>query len=273
MKQRFLFPIFLLLFASVVAGGTLTGHVRDQNWYAQYQSNPFGVGYYEFAANANAVNNSTLGGFGATDVFGVFSMPNLSAGSYTVASWDVWWRSAYAFNVAVPASGTSADVDLRLKATMWGYPAFWDSTGYYEFGQTFVASGPVTMIYLRDPLNTAFTRTITVRAGGPGGAQLGVTRTYGNGGDQRLVYGHGEMPTVAGQIYYLRIRSPSPATGAVLMQMDPRPDFSDPMPGGCLHVGNGTTLMALPDRDLGVVIMSDDDGLITDLFARASGAW
>lgn len=56
------------------------------------------------------------------------------------------------------------------------------------------------------------------------------------------------------------------------MQMDPRPDYSDPMPGGCLHVGNGTTLTAWPDRDLGVVIMSDDDGLITDLFTRSSGA-
>lgn len=272
MKHRVFHPTFLLLFAHMVSGGTLTGHVRDQNWYAEYQSNPFGVGQYEFAVNANATNNSSLGGFAATDVFGVFSMPNLPAGSYTVASWDVWWRSAYAFNVTVPAGGSSADVDLRLKATMWGYPAFWDNTGYHEFGQTFVASGPVTMIYLRDPLNTAFTRTITVRAGGPAGAQVGVTRTYGNGGDQRLVYGHGEMPTQASQTYYLRIRSPSPATGAVLMQMDPRPDFSDPMPGGCLHVGNGATLTALPDRDLGVVIMSDDDGLITDLFARATGA-
>ena len=272
MKQRILHASFLLLFARVVVGGTLTGHVRDPNWFAQYQSNPLGVGYFEFAVNANATNDSGLGGFAATDVFGLFSMPSLAAGSYTVASWDVWWRSAYAFNVAVPASGSSTDVDLRLKATMWGYPAFWDSTGYHEFGQTFTADGPVTMVYLRDPLNTAFTRTVTVRAGGPGGAQVGVTRTYGNGGDQRLVYGHGEMPTQTGLTYYLRILSPSPATGAVLMQMDPRPDFSDAMPGGCLHLGNGTTLLAVPDRDLGVIIMSDDDGRITDLFARSSGS-
>src|SRR5687768_17593792 len=124
MNQNLCCLTFLLLIAPAVMGGTLTGHVRDPNWYAQYQANPFGVGYYEFAVNANATNNATLGGFGATDVFGVFSMPNLPAGSHTVASWDVWWRSAYAFNVTVPASGTSADVDLRLKATMWGYPAF-----------------------------------------------------------------------------------------------------------------------------------------------------
>lgn len=160
MNQRVFCSSFLLLLARVVMGGTLTGHVRDLNWYTQYQTNPFGVGYYEFAVNANATNNSSLGGFAATDVFGVFSMPSLPAGSYTVASWDVWWRSAYAFNVVVPATGTSADVDLRLKATMWGYPAFWDSRGYYEFGQTFGASGPVTMIYLRDPLNTSLQRRV-----------------------------------------------------------------------------------------------------------------
>ena len=55
------------------------------------------------------------------------------------------------------------------------------------------------------------------------------------------------------------------------MQMDPRPDFSDPMPGGCLWLGNAGVMTAYPDRDLGLVIMSDDDGLITDLFARFTG--
>jgi hypothetical protein len=256
---------------SVATAGTLTGHVRDLNWYAQYQSNPFGVGYYEFAVDANATNNSSLGGFAATDVFGVFSMPNLPAGFYTVASWDVWWRPAYAFNVNVPAVGSSVDVDLRLKATMWGYAVFWDPTGYHELGQTFVASGSVSMIYLRDPLNANFTRTVTIRAGGPGGAQVGAARTYGSGGDQRLIYGYGDMPTKARETYYVRIRTPSPATGLVLRQLDPRPDFSDSMPGGCLHLGNGTTLTAYPERDLGLVIMSDDDGLITDMYTRGNG--
>lgn len=270
LKAVSLVAVFALVGSATA--GTLVGHVRDQNWYAQYAGGPYGVGYYEFAVNANASNNAASGAAAATDVFGAFTNTSLPAGQYTVASWDVWWRSAFAFNVSVPASGVSVETDLRLKATMWGYPAFWDSTGYYEFGQTFTASGPVTMIYLRDPLGTSFTRTVTVRAGGPGGAQVGVTRTYGSGGDQRLVYGQGEMPTVAGQTYYLRLRTPSPATGAVIMQMDPRPDFSDPMPGGCLYLGNGTTLNAYPDRDLGVVIMSDDDGLITDLFARSSGS-
>jgi hypothetical protein len=55
------------------------------------------------------------------------------------------------------------------------------------------------------------------------------------------------------------------------MQMDPRPDYSDPMPGGYLWLGDGTTQTPYPDRDLGLIIMSDDDGLITDLYTRTDG--
>lgn len=256
---------------TALLAGTLVGYVRDQNWYAQYQSNPFGVGYYEFAVNANAHGSSAPGGYAATDVFGRFQMPNLPAGNYAVASWDVWWRPAIAFNVPVPVVGSSPTVDLRLTGTMWGYPAFWDDTGHHEFGQTFVATGPVTMIYLRDPLSTAFTRTVTVHEGGPGGPLVGATRTYGNGGDQRLIYGDGQMPTVASQTYYVRLRTPAVATKAVIMQMDPRPDFSDSMPGGCLWLGDGGPPTPYPDRDLGVIIMADDDGLLTGLFARPGG--
>ena len=153
---------------------------------------------------------------------------------------------------------------------MWGYPAFWDDTGYQEFGQTFVATGPVTMIYLRNPLiANSPTLTLTVLADGPTGAQVGVARTLPKDLDIRVIYGYGEMPTVAGRTYYVRIRSSG--GNAVLSQMDPRPDFSDPMPGGWLHLGNGTTLTAYPDRDLGITIMSDDDGLITNMHTRQNG--
>jgi hypothetical protein len=270
MRIRSVLASLLLIAASGVRGGTLAGHVRDQNWYAKYQSNPFGVGYYEYGVNANGTNVSSPGGFSATDVFGAFSMPNLASGNYTVASWGVWWRPAFAFNVPVPASGTTADVDVRLKAAMFGYPAFWDDTGWYEFGQTFVATGPVHMIYLRAPFNTTY--TLTVRQGGPGGARVpgSPDRTF-SGGDQRVIYGWGEMPTVAGQTYYARIRTSSPAVGGVLMQMDPRPDFSDPMPGGMLYLGNSGGVTGYPDRDLGLVIMCDDDGILTNLHTRESG--
>jgi hypothetical protein len=248
--------------------GNLVGYLRDQNWYAHYQSRPYGVGCYEFALNANGADLASVGGASATDVFGYFAMNALAAGSYTVASWDVWWRSAYAFNVNVPASGNAPLVDLRLDATAWGYPAFWDDAGWYESGQTFVATGPVSMFYLRCPYDTAY--TLTVHEGGPGGRQIGVSRSF-NGGDQRPIYGYGDMPTVAGQTYYARVRTGSPTVGGVIRQMDPRPDYSDPIPGGCLWLGTASKVTAYPDRDLGLVIMSDDDGLVTDLFARLAG--
>ena len=250
--------------------GTLTGHVRDPNWFSRRDvSDPFGVGYYEYAVNANGVNLSVQGGGDDTDVFGAFDMNNLAAGTYTVASWDVWWRSAYAFGVQVPAAGATPDVDVRLKATMWGYPAFWDDAGYHEFGQTFVATGPVSMIYLRAASGTGY--TLTVREGGPGGAQIGISRSFSGAGDHRLIYGYGDMPTAAGQTYYIRLRTSAPNDKGVLRQMDPRPDYSDPMPGGCLWLGDGTTLTPFPDRDLGLIIMSDDDGLLTNLYTRRSG--
>ena len=262
----------LLFWATLLPafGGTLVGHVRDRNWYARYSTNPPGVGYYEYGVNANPANSSAGAGRAATDVYGAFQMPNLPAGAYTVASWDVWWRSAFAFGVAVPESGNSDGADLRLGATMWGYPAFWDTTGYQEFGQTFVATGPITMIYLRNPLIDASpTLTLTVHDGGPAGAQIGVSRALPKDLDIRVIYGYGEMPTAKGRQYYVKIRSSG--GGAVLSQMDPRPDFSDPMPGGWLYLGNGTTVTPYPDRDLGITIMSDDDGLITNLHTRQSG--
>src|SRR6267378_52827 len=134
---------------------------------------------------------------------------------------------------------------------MWGYPAFWDPNGYLENGQTFVATGPITMIYLRMP-DSSGSYTLTVHTNGPGGAQIGQSRSFGVG-DQRPVYGYGQMPTIAGGTYYVRIRSAAPGT---VMQMDPRPDYSDPMPGGCLWLGSVGPMVPYPDRDLGLTIMS-----------------
>ena len=70
----------------VAVAGTLVGHVRDQNWFAQYQTNLPGVGYYEYGVNANGSNYFTISDAGAasTDVYGAFQMSTLPSGSYTV---------------------------------------------------------------------------------------------------------------------------------------------------------------------------------------------
>lgn len=270
------FALLLTGFAGISVaclGGNMAGYLRDYNWYARRAtSSPYGVGYYEYAINANGDAPVLGNGGAATDVFGRFQISGLPAGEYTVVSWDVWWRSTVAFGVPVPVSGSSPTIDLRLRAAMWGYPAFWDEAGYHEFGQTFVATGPIAMIHLRCPtFDGAPVYTLTVHEDGPDGRQLGVARSFGTG-DQRPVYGFGDMPTVAGRTYYIRVRAPTTGKAGVIMQMDPRPDGSDPMPGGCLWLGSPAKVTPLPDRDLGLVVMCDDDGLVTDLFARPSGA-
>ena len=54
--------------------GTLTGHVRDLNWYARPTTNdPFGVGYYEYAVNANGTNIYTVSAIDSLDRFASFS--------------------------------------------------------------------------------------------------------------------------------------------------------------------------------------------------------
>ncbi|MCX8109538.1 MAG: carboxypeptidase-like regulatory domain-containing protein, partial [Verrucomicrobiae bacterium] len=269
------FALAVVVFAAQISclAGNLLGYVRDLNWYARRSpAYPYGVGCYEYAVNANAHAPLVAEGTAATDVFGRFQINDLPAGTYTVVSWDVWSRSSIVFGVPVPAAGSSHTVDLRLRAAMWGYPAFWDDTGYREFGQTFVPTGPISMIYLRCPaFEGAPSYVLTIHENGPEGPQIGVERTFGTG-DQRLVYGFGEMPTVCGRTYYLRVRTSPTNKAGVIMQMDPRPDGSDPMPGGCLWVGSPGNLKPLPDRELGTIIMCDDDGLITDMFVRPSGA-
>lgn len=250
--------------------GTLTGAVLDRSWFAQYQNHPPGVGQYEYAVNASGVDTDGRVQYGgaATDVFGQFFM-SVPAGTYQLASWDVWWRPAFAFNVTVPPRTASAPVELRLGATMWGYPAFWDDQGHTEFGQTFRATGPLSMITLRCPQTGRHLQyTLTVHAGGPGGPSIGESRSFGEG-DQRPIYGWGEMPTVSGERYYLRVRCASPRAG-IIMQMDPRPDNIDPMPDGCLYLGDGGVPQPQLDRDLGVILMADDEGLLTNWHTRGN---
>jgi len=277
-NRSFLATCILILFLVLTIpsfAANLYGYLRDPCWWSRRNtSDPYGTGMYEFGINANGQNVSAVGGACFSQIYGDFSMTGLAESggastNYTISSWSVWWRPAFVFNVNCPAGGTISNIDLRLKAAMWQYAAFWDDTGYYEFGQTFKATGPISMIYLRCPGSANY--TLTIHEGGPGGPQVGVTRTFSGSGDWRAIYSYGEMPTVAGNIYYLRVRTSSPAQGGVIMQMDPRADYSDPMPEGCLYLGTGGTPVAQPTRDLGCVIMCDDDGLITNVYNRDGG--
>src|SRR5437763_1581758 len=116
-------------------------------------------------------------------------MSNLVAGSVALASWDVWWRSAYHFSQNVPATGNTPYLDRDLGLTIMSdddglitdmFTRFTSGTnfsGVTSVGQTFIARG-VNLIsaafWLADGTFPGYVVRLLENA--PGGAQIGTTK-------------------------------------------------------------------------------------------------
>ena len=267
---------------------TIHGYVLDPNWYAKHPKLTFpqvyGTGQYEYGVAGNIANSPLLGFSSNTEnygdnynwgVFGYFRKPNQSDGVYTLATWDNWWRPAFAFNQNMV--GTPSPVILRLHANVWSYAPTWEGN-YNEFGQTFAATGNcVTMVVARSAFQ-GVNLTCSIHDGGPSGAQIGPSRSMTSGvGDMRFIWSGGEVPTVPGHIYYVKIKGPVGNNSAVLCNNEPIPDMSDCAPEGrAYHNGVPWTQTAThPDTgsamDLGLTICSDDDGILTNMYIRSGG--
>ncbi len=269
----------LLTAAPAHSAATVQGYVFDPNWYAPHPlaTGYYGMGLYEYGVSGSPNGSNVTGLYTNTEnladnfyqgIYGYFRKPGVNDGTYTMATWDVWWRSTYLFDV--PVAGTPSPLFLRLHANMWSYAPTW-TTGYNEYGQTFVATGSsVVMVVMRNASASVSNVTLSFHEGGPGGVQVGQPKTItlnGNLGDTRVTWNGGEVPTVPGNTYYLRIKSPS-GQYPVLCNNEPAPDLSDPMPGGAAyHEG----ALWAPDRDLGITICSDDDGILTNMYTRSGG--
>lgn len=273
-KKKIILSMLSILVLAVCMpafGATIQGYVLDPNWYAPHPqlTSPqvYGTGQYEYSVSGNIANSTALGFYDDTDIYGNFYKQSQPDGIYTLASWDTWWRSAYAINQNLSGVFTPR-VILRLHANMWSYGPRWGAA-YNEIGQTFVATGnSVVMVIVRSPLE-GIQITASIHQGGPTGPQIGPSRTFTSPtgpSDVRLIWSGGEVPTVPGQLYYLKLKAAG-ATKAILCDNDPIPDLSDPMPEGCLYHDG----VAVPDMDLGVTICSDDDGIVTNLWTRSGG--
>ncbi len=129
-------------------GGDRPGLCFDPNWYAPHPlaTGYYGMGLYEYGVSGSPNGSNVTGLYTNTEnladnfyqgIYGYFRKPGVNDGTYTMATWDVWWRSTYLFDV--PVAGTPAPLFLRLHANMWSYAPTW-TTGYNEYGQTFVAT-------------------------------------------------------------------------------------------------------------------------------------
>lgn len=291
--------LFICLIALLALSGTanaavdISGYILDPNWYAPHPllSSPqvYGTGMYEFGVAGN-ITASTQNGFQASTesysensflgVYGYFRRTLQNEGAYTLQTWDNWWRPAFRFNQAISLFNNPLQI-FRLHANMWSYAPTWEGN-YQEFGQTFAASGTsVTMVTVRcaAPGNpNRIPLTCTIHQGGPNGPQVGPSRvltTNSGPTDLRYIWSGGEVPTVPGNIYYVKLTGTNNST--VLCNNEPIPDMSDAMPEGSAYhdaVPWSQTSVS-PDQgaamDLGMTIHSDDDGVLTNMFIRSGG--
>ncbi len=250
---------------------TIEGYVLDPNWYAKHpsQTGIYGTGQYEYGVSGSLYNSSLPGFVEDTDVLGYYGKVGQTSGKYSLATWDTWWRSAYVFNRNITTDWGNY-VILRLHANMWSYGPNWGGL-YNEFGQMFAASGSsVVMVTVRSPLAGVEFRA-SIHEGGPNGPQIGPSRTFtspAGPSDVRLIWSGGEVPTVPGGLYYLKLKAAGTTKG-MLCYNDPIPDMSDPMPEGALYHDG---VIAHPSADLGVTICSDDDGVLTNMWTRSGGS-
>lgn len=301
MRKQIVINLLCILTLALIAGAPVfsqttdvDGYVLDPNWYSwvvPYAQTEFGVltapagpseagsPWYEYGVAGNrGGDESTPGYSGNTEnyvdnyrcgEFGYFRKPGMGSGTWTLATWSRWWRPSFLIQKDYPWTLPGKAI-LRLHANMFSYGASWPGNTFTpsngpwnELGQTFVATGSaITMITIRMPL-AGIDFTATVHDGGPGGSQVGPTKNFTSRSgptDQRLFYNGNDLPTIPGHTYYLRLKAAGTTQG-LFCESEPIPDMSDPMPNGCVYHDG------VPDqsRDLGLIICSDDDGIVTDL--------
>lgn len=260
--------VLLMALAAPASAVAIDGYVLDPNWYAVHPVLGInGWGYYEYgvAGNATGVSNY-VGLHDDTDIFGYY-LGNASNGVYALASWDVWWRSAFVFNQSI--YNDYPGVKIRLHANMWTYSCNWGGH-YQEYGQSFVATGTsVTMIKCYAPDSSSVNWTVSIHEGGPDGPQIGYSQSMSAGGDLRFKWSGDQVRTVPGRIYYAKFvpKTSGVPTVGTIGNNEPIPDYSDPMPEGCTWA-DGVPTGGI--NDLGLTICSDDDGLVTDFYINKS---
>lgn len=233
------------------AAGYLQGYCRDD----------LGRGIYEVNVYVNQDGGGWYG-YCSTDPSGFFSILGLQNGqTYTACAHDPFhFRSSIVTGIVGQGTGVVYhDLPLHMNYTV--RDDIWEEVAHREFGQTFLASGyNIIKVTIRNA-GPSKSFSVSVHEGGPGGAQLGPTRTCECGGLGRgtASWNAGEVPTIPGKTYYVKVE---PTDGSVW--------------NSCIDSGGATYTdgmmfydgVAQPDKDMALHIDSDDDGYITTVNAR-----
>jgi len=239
----------LLVGSAALAGGRLTGTVWREDgrdvWMADMVA--FQSGETQGVVEGWATSNYAYG--------------DIAAGTYCLFNDNAWAHMAFwRDGVEVVDSQTHhRDIRVRGLAYLGKSQEMWPEAWPREFGQTFVATG--TSITQANIKIAAIERDllVSILEGGPGGTQLGPERALYLGRDKSgsAYWVHGDVPTIPGKRYYIKVVSPWGSYCQTWMSKADRQTYpygqawSDGVPE--------------PDRDISGFAINDTDGLISTL--------
>lgn len=263
MRALFTTVLFAAAVFSAAAAGFCAGNISG-NIVDIYGSGPRELEI--FACGSGASSN--------TQYYRLENYPDLGQGYYALIGLDHTRTYSLALNdtfhfhpryrALIPVVNGATTPGSFTVATSYGvFSQNGVSPGSTEIGQTFVATGPcVTKVTVWDAGSTGAVQAAILQ-GGPGGPQIGPSRGESERGTFRWL--NGEVPTVAGQTYYLKYWA-SPSQTRVYIRS------GNPYPQGQAHYNS----VAQSGIDLYACVESDDKGLSTMYYRNTnsmSGEW
>jgi len=203
----------LIVLLTVIPAVAQTGAIRGQVYTTAGQL----CGEDEVRAQKQGTNSATEYDYGRIYWDGVYQIPeagqnhdsrsgNLQPGVYAVGMSDEYeWRPRNWSYVQVK-NGAITPCNIKVIGTYEVRNQNGLTGVYNDIGQTFVAKGGslqrLTLWLVPSSM------TITVRQGGPAGPIVGSPKTVGANAPT-ITWMYGEIPTVAGQTYYINFHSDS----------------------------------------------------------------
>jgi len=252
-RLRFVFGVFFLLAAVGQAYcGKITGLVIDRQTKKPLSQ----VAVCAYAEGRSLCN------LAASDNDGRFEIGDLPAGRYSVCVGQTENSRPVVTSAVVPASGEveirfvlSPSIEVEGDSWLQGYPVFYQSFCASGLGITTVklkAFGPGRVVHVQ-----------VLEGEGTSGRPIGPARTtvsFGGEGETAVYWSGGEVPTVPGNAYTLKL---SAEPGEVWI-----PGVAgrgDVYPLGKAYFGTE----ARPHSDLGFAICEENDGLSTSYAVSA----
>jgi len=239
----------LIATTSGMAGGRLRGTVWRED------------GRDVWMADMVAFQTGETQGVVETWTTSVYTYGDIPGGTYCLFNDDASVQLPLWVDGVVAVDNDTRDHDITVKGLAYNGKSqdTWPYPWVYEFGQTFLATGTSVTGAQVKIAGAARDLLVSVLEDGPGGTQLGPDRAiYLERDKSGIVYWqHGEVPTVPGKRYYLKVVS---EYGSLCQSYADNPGRLTYLHGEAWGEG-----VAYPDQDMAGYVVVDTDGLRSTL--------